>query len=390
MKKLLDQSWQNKLALLPEDGMGWQFVDLIFADGGMLPDVVVVNGREYEIPDTDAGREIKDVRVGDLACGELPEQTPQMFPIKRRKKLDDDIRSLPKPVFVETLMAPERKASGLGQDLTRVPAKPNDEVWGLMIKEDIKDTHPGLWMPGGEIIIDGHFGAVVESTPFVEVDFSMIDEDGNLDVQGKAWFAYDDGRDQWDLEEWEMNAMPGKTFFGDEDEQLALKRFNARLNNLIGSLTVRGYTMKEIMDDVDSGSESRSHRCGSSLKKFDKKTGVATFSSTCLDGPHHQEITFIDWSDIVELSAGDEETDLDKLEGTAIFTDPVVGDLLKSSDITVYCDCLAYRFFYAFIAFSMGYGKLGEAWDSAPTQTNPNYSGTVCKHLISVYDHYFK
>ena len=88
--------------------------------------------------------------------------------------------------------------------------------------------------------------------------------------------------------------------------------------------------------------------------------------------------------------AEEEGIDLSKLDGTAFFRDPTIGDLLKESDVQIYCSCPAYKFYYAFIAYSIGFGELGEAHDSPPSIRNPNYEGVCCKHLISVYEHYFK
>jgi hypothetical protein len=148
--------------------------------------------------------------------------------------------------------------------------------------------------------------------------------------------------------------------------------------------------MKDIIDDVDDGSKRRSRGCGSSLSKFDKKNGVAEFSSVCHKGSHKQRVTFSDWPTIVELATEDEETDFDSLEGTALFRDPTVGDLLKESDVIVFCSCPSYKFSFAYLCYTLEMGELGEAHDTPPNIRNPNYSGTVCKHLISVYEHYFK
>ncbi len=284
MKKTLDKKWQDKLAGLPEDGMGYQRVTVIFADGGVREDVLVVNGQECELPDGDAGREIKDIRAsGGLEANWIEEEPPVMNEAERRrrirKKIDDAILALPKPVHVETLMS-----SGKGPVPTKVIA---------------------------------------------------------------------------------------------------------RLNNLISSLGITGYTMRQIMDDVDDGSESRSRRCGSSLSKFDKKKGIAEFSSVCLKEGHKQTVEFEDFETVLELAAED-GVDIDGLEGTALFADPTVGSLLKESNVRIFCNCKSYKYTFAYLAYSLGFGELGDAWDSPPNIRNPNYEGVCCKHLVSVYDHYFK
>lgn len=61
MRIKLDKRWSKLLRELPESGMGYQRVDVRFADGRELKNVVVLNGEELEVPDDFAQAEIKDV-----------------------------------------------------------------------------------------------------------------------------------------------------------------------------------------------------------------------------------------------------------------------------------------------------------------------------------------
>ena len=359
MKKTLDKKWQDKLAGLPEAGMGYQRVTVIFADGGVREDVLVVNGQECELPDGDAGREIKDIRAsGGLEANWIEEEPPVMNEAERRrrirKKIDDAILALPKPVHVETLMSsgkePKKIIPGEAQERW-MSCSPSPEG-------EMDEWPDGLYRRG-------------EACPQCGSTKSSVAIGGAI-------------------RQWWCQACGNPFMPVDTTKKSASIRVLARLNNLISSLGITGYTMRQIMDDVDDGSESRSRRCGSSLSKFDKKNGVAEFSSVCTAGSHRQRISFNDWETIVELATEDEETDFDKLEGTALFGDPVVGDLLKESDVIVFCSCPSYKFSFAYLCYTLSMGELGEAHDAPPNIRNPELRGTVCKHLISVYNHYFK
>lgn len=59
----LGKSWQNKLAQLPETGMGSQHVDFIFKNGRIIQNVPVFNGQECEVEQPFDPDEIKDVRL---------------------------------------------------------------------------------------------------------------------------------------------------------------------------------------------------------------------------------------------------------------------------------------------------------------------------------------
>ena len=50
MRIKLDKGWSKRLRELPESGMGYQRVDVRFADGRELKDVVALNGEELEVP----------------------------------------------------------------------------------------------------------------------------------------------------------------------------------------------------------------------------------------------------------------------------------------------------------------------------------------------------
>jgi hypothetical protein len=53
----------ERLANLPESGMGYQRVDLRLADGRELRDVLVFNAEEADVPDEFAHAKIADVRL---------------------------------------------------------------------------------------------------------------------------------------------------------------------------------------------------------------------------------------------------------------------------------------------------------------------------------------
>lgn len=63
MKIKLERRFVERLANLPESGMGYQRVDLRLADGRELKDVVVFNAEEAEVPDEFAHAKITDVRL---------------------------------------------------------------------------------------------------------------------------------------------------------------------------------------------------------------------------------------------------------------------------------------------------------------------------------------
>jgi hypothetical protein len=63
MRIKLDQRWTKRLLELPESGMGYQRVDVRFADGRELKGVVVLNAEELEVPNDFAQTNIKDVSL---------------------------------------------------------------------------------------------------------------------------------------------------------------------------------------------------------------------------------------------------------------------------------------------------------------------------------------
>ncbi len=63
MRIKLDPRWTNRLAHLPESGMGYQRVDVRFANGRELKDAVVFNAEDLEVPEEFAKAEIEDVRL---------------------------------------------------------------------------------------------------------------------------------------------------------------------------------------------------------------------------------------------------------------------------------------------------------------------------------------
>ncbi len=63
MRLKLEQHWTERLLELPESGMGYQRVDIRFANGRKLEDVVVFNAQEFEVPDEFAQVKIRGVSL---------------------------------------------------------------------------------------------------------------------------------------------------------------------------------------------------------------------------------------------------------------------------------------------------------------------------------------
>ena len=61
MRIKLDRRWTERLLSLPESGMGYQRVDVRFADGRELKDIIVFNAEDLEVPD-----DVRDATVADL------------------------------------------------------------------------------------------------------------------------------------------------------------------------------------------------------------------------------------------------------------------------------------------------------------------------------------
>ena len=56
----------NRLLALPENGMGYQLVDLVLVDGRVVPSVPVFNSEVADLPDTFGGvtaSDVADVRL---------------------------------------------------------------------------------------------------------------------------------------------------------------------------------------------------------------------------------------------------------------------------------------------------------------------------------------
>ncbi len=63
MRITLSKEWVDHLLRLPESGMGYQRIDVEFADGTTEHDCIVLNAETIELPDTCRGKEIKGVRL---------------------------------------------------------------------------------------------------------------------------------------------------------------------------------------------------------------------------------------------------------------------------------------------------------------------------------------
>jgi hypothetical protein len=63
MRIKLARRWIDLLLKEPESGMGYQRVDVRFADGRHVEDVMVFNAEDLHVPDHFAGSEVQDVKV---------------------------------------------------------------------------------------------------------------------------------------------------------------------------------------------------------------------------------------------------------------------------------------------------------------------------------------
>ena len=63
MKKKLPTEWTKRLLAMPESGMGYQRVDIVFTDGSTLSGAIVVNASLVDVPDSMAGKSIRDIRL---------------------------------------------------------------------------------------------------------------------------------------------------------------------------------------------------------------------------------------------------------------------------------------------------------------------------------------
>ncbi len=63
MRIKLAQRWIDLLLKEPESGMGYQQVDVRFADGRHVEDVMVFNAEHLDVPDTFAGAEVQELKI---------------------------------------------------------------------------------------------------------------------------------------------------------------------------------------------------------------------------------------------------------------------------------------------------------------------------------------
>jgi len=58
MRTQLPGRWTEFLIAQPENGMGYQRVDVVFSDGTVARDCLVFNASEIQLPDSEADKEI--------------------------------------------------------------------------------------------------------------------------------------------------------------------------------------------------------------------------------------------------------------------------------------------------------------------------------------------
>lgn len=76
MKKKLSTEWTKRLLAMPESGMGYQRVDIVFTDGTTLSGAIVVNASLVDLPDSVAGKGIRDIRLN----GDSPAKSSEADP----------------------------------------------------------------------------------------------------------------------------------------------------------------------------------------------------------------------------------------------------------------------------------------------------------------------
>jgi len=59
----LNEYWSQRLVKMPETGMGYQKVDLIFKDGHILKGLIVLNAEECEPEETFSVSDIVDIKL---------------------------------------------------------------------------------------------------------------------------------------------------------------------------------------------------------------------------------------------------------------------------------------------------------------------------------------
>lgn len=68
MRIKLAQRWIDLLLKAPESGMGYQRVDVRFADGRHVENVMVFNAEDLDVPDLFAGAEVEELKIHSAAA----------------------------------------------------------------------------------------------------------------------------------------------------------------------------------------------------------------------------------------------------------------------------------------------------------------------------------
>lgn len=63
MRIQLAPRWIEMLRKQPESGMGYQRVDVRFADGRRVENVMVFNAEQLDVPETFAGAEVQELKL---------------------------------------------------------------------------------------------------------------------------------------------------------------------------------------------------------------------------------------------------------------------------------------------------------------------------------------
>lgn len=138
-------------------------------------------------------------------------------------------------------------------------------------------------------------------------------------------------------------------------------------------VSLNEFDARQILRSADDKSKERSKILHSNLKEVTELGDVKfeTVSGTTQGLYWHQTVRFKDLYDII-VSFNYNKAD---------YKDKDIMRLLSESDLEVYCDCPAFKYWgYKYISWNLDMGVEKETRN--PKVRNPKLKGTVCKHLI--------
>lgn len=147
-------------------------------------------------------------------------------------------------------------------------------------------------------------------------------------------------------------------------------------------MIIKALTVQDLIRNLEPGDDYRAGSCSSSLVRWDKAHATAYFTSRCAGSANSwdQMVQFIDYNFLVS------EEDRELIESFADALE-LYPDLLQS-DVKVFCGCPSFNWWgHKYNLFELDTGL--EPAVSAPNIRDPGTVRMSCKHLISVYKHYF-